>query len=314
MATKQQVQAALTKIRSLDSFFQDLLAETLNWPIDQGVTQLDDIGHAWTNEELRAAGLERNILDGQIWQIQPLPKEQQPWGIFLLQFNTPDVFTSGRGITSPLRQVLRGLVPSRRKAANLPSWERENILFICTHRWEHFRFGHFRSTGEGLRRARLATFGWGPNTSTRTVCEFNLPPLSWPEITADAKAWVAQWSEAFDKEPLTADFFKRFDRAIQAIKSDLEANQSLSPAEAYTRSQLLLERLIFLYFLQNRGWLNQVPRFLLGRFQEHRDRPDECSYAVEFLDKLFWTLSSAPDSPARLNGIPFLNGGLFDDD
>jgi len=29
---------------------------------------------------------------------------------------------------------------------------------------------------------------------------------------------------------------------------------------------------------------------------------------------LFWILASAPGSGARLPGIPFLNGGLFDDD
>jgi hypothetical protein len=32
---------------------------------------------------------------------------------------------------------------------------------------------------------------------------------------------------------------------------------------ADTQSQLLLERLIFLYFLQNRGWLNQDHRYLV---------------------------------------------------
>jgi hypothetical protein len=121
--------------------------------------------------------------------------------------------------------------------------------------------------------------------------------------------------EAFNKEPLTKDFFKRFDQALEAIKGDLEEYQKpFKPAEAYTQAQLLLERLIFLYFLQNRGWLNQDRSFLLDHLTEHLPKPGVFSYYGEFLDKLFWTLSSAPGEGGRLPGIPFLNGGLFDDD
>ena len=125
----------------------------------------------------------------------------------------------------------------------------------------------------------------------------------------------AQHDEAFDKEPLTKDFFKRFDQALEAIKGDLEEYQKpITSAEAYTQAQLLLERLIFLYFLQNRGWLNQDDRFLLNHLAEHQSEPGAFTYYSDFLDKLFWTLSSAPGEGGRLPGIPFLNGGLFDDD
>jgi type I restriction-modification system DNA methylase subunit len=121
--------------------------------------------------------------------------------------------------------------------------------------------------------------------------------------------------EAFNKEPLTKDFFRRFDQALEAIKSDLEEYQKpIEPAEAYTQAQLLLERLIFLYFLQNRGWLDQDRNFLLDHLTEHLSKPGAFTYYSEFLDKLFWTLSSAPSEGGRLPRIPFLNGGLFDDD
>jgi hypothetical protein len=112
-------------------------------------------------------------------------------------------------------------------------------------------------------------------------------------------AVVTEYS--FDKEPLTRDFFRRFDKALEAIKGDLEHYQSLSSTEAYTRSQLLLERLIFLYFLQNRGWLNQERHYLPAALDQHSD-PGSFSYYHEFLDKLFWTLSTAPGGPGRLPG------------
>jgi hypothetical protein len=125
---------------------------------------------------------------------------------------------------------------------------------------------------------------------------------------------VKSWSQAFDKEPLTKDFFKRFDQALEAVKKDLETFQELKSAEAYTQAQLLLERLIFLYFLQNRGWLDQERRYMPDRLKEYLSKPEAFTYYTDFLDRLFWTLSSAPGDGGRLPGVPFLNGGLFDDD
>jgi adenine-specific DNA-methyltransferase len=213
-----------------------------------------------------------------------------------------------------LRKVLRGLVASRQKRPGLPSWKREHLLFICTYEWQRYRFAYFRAKSDDPRGARLSAFGWAPGTPNRTVCEFNLPALEWPDAPSDTEIWVKCWAAAFDKEPLTKDFFRRFDEALDAVKRDLEDYHKLSSAEAYSQAQLLLERLIFLYFLQNRGWLNRDAGYLPKKLQDYSDKPDAFTYYTEFLDLLFWTLASPPDSAGRLSGIPFLNGGLFDDD
>ena len=152
--------------------------------------------------------------------------------------------------------------------------------------------------------------GIGLRTPTERITKLDVVDLAAaPPLTIQAR-----YDEAFDKEPLTRDFFKRFDKALEEIKSDLERFQKLPSAEAYSQAQLLLERLIFLYFLQNRGWLAQNPRFLPNELKDYTAKPDAFTFYSEFLDKLFWTLASAPGSPGRLPGIPFLNGGLFDDD
>jgi hypothetical protein len=159
----------------------------------------------------------------------------------------------------------------------------------------------------------------GPEARLRTASE-RIALLDLESVGADLFGLSpldiqTRHDEAFNKEPLTKDFFKRFDQALEAIKSDLEEYQKpIESAEAYTKAQLLLERLIFLYFLQNRGWLNQDRRFLLDHLTEHLSNPGAFTYYSEFLDRLFWTLSSAPREGGRLPGIPFLNGGLFDDD
>jgi len=311
MATERNIQRALAEVHDQQSFFRGLLGDTLDWPVGDA-TDIGEIAYGWSEQDLNAADLKRHLVEGSVWQIQPSAKDQ-PWGVFVLEFRHEDALSPGRGMAGILRKVLRGLVGSRRRDPKLPAWKREHLLFICTYHWAHFRFAYFRSRPDEPRSARLVTFGWAPGIPRRTVCEFNLPALVWPDDPSDAAGWVAGWAKAFDKEPLTRDFFRRFDKALEAIKGDLEQYQNLSPTEAYTRSQLLLERLIFLYFLQNRGWLNQERHYLPAALDQHAD-PGSFSYYHEFLDKLFWTLSTAPGGPGRLPGIPFLNGGLFDDD
>ena len=308
-----RIETALSKCRDEASFFRFLLNDTLEWPVSDA-EQIEDISFGWSPAELHAAGIEPRLVEGPIWQLQPL-EDRQPWGIFVLEFRQPDALSHRRGMAGVLRRVLRSLVASRRKDPNRPSWKHEHLLFICTHKWQTFRFAYFRSAPEDSRTPKLKTFGWAPETQNRTVCEFNLPKLVWPDDPENAEKWIAQWAEAFDKEPLTTDFFKRFDNSLEKIQSDLQEYQQLSSAEAYTQSQLLLERMIFLYFLQNRGWLNQERGYLRNRFLEYESKPDALTYYKDFLDKLFWTLSTPPGSSGgRLTGIPFLNGGLFDDD
>jgi hypothetical protein len=47
--------------------------------------KIPDIAYGWSADDLRAQGLEKHLPDGQIWQIQPF-RNQQPWGIFLLEY------------------------------------------------------------------------------------------------------------------------------------------------------------------------------------------------------------------------------------
>jgi hypothetical protein len=237
MPASTNIQSALAKVRDRASLFDELLSTTLHWPDLEHVQRLEDIGYGWTAEELRAQSLDAHLLKGQVWQIPPRRRDQ-PWGVFFLEFTHDKVYRT------VLRQVLRGLVPSRQRDSSLPSWQHENLLFICTSSgYERFTFARFR--GDKAQTAKLSTFGWQRGSSRlRTVCEFCLPRLDWPtDDGIDANAWVKQWKKAFDKEPLTKDFFKRFDAAIAAMQADLVENQKLTESEAYSRSQLLAERL-----------------------------------------------------------------------
>src|SRR5687767_8078702 len=118
-------------------------------------------------------------------------------------------------MTGVLREVLRWLVPNRRKAPDKRSWNRDHLLFICTHDYKQFRFAYFKDPvkEEAKEKAppRLAAFGWESGSSeVRTVCEFNLTYLGWPDDPLDKVAWVDQWSEAFNVEKVTKRFYQDY--------------------------------------------------------------------------------------------------------
>jgi len=166
-----RIQQALERVRDQRSFLQALLIDALGWEVPEVAERIEDIAFGWSQEELRTADLSKHLLDGSVWQLQSLRKDQ-PWGVFILEFKNDDAFTTGRGLAGPLRKVLRGLVPSRRKDAGAKSWRREHLLFICTHKYQHFRVAYFKSPPDKTTAAPLAAFGWGPDLPNRTACEY----------------------------------------------------------------------------------------------------------------------------------------------
>src|SRR5438128_1051161 len=116
-----------------------------------------------------------------------------------------------------------------------------------------------------LRRFRI-----GPGERYRTASE------RLAKLDLNARPYIGTLElrlicdEAFDKEALTDEFFKKLNRHIRDIETDLRNNQpDLMPQEAFTQAQLLIERLLFLYFAQNRGWLNQDPEYLIKNFAKY---------------------------------------------
>ena len=151
MADPRKIENAIKRVRNQKAFIQELLIDALGWDIDERAEDVEDISFEWSAEELRAEGLDKHIVNGTIRQIRPF--KGNPWGIFILDFSSPDVFATGRGMTGTLRKVLRGLVPSKKKRSSLASFGNENLLFICNHDYRHYRFAHFKIPEKDGHRA-----------------------------------------------------------------------------------------------------------------------------------------------------------------
>jgi hypothetical protein len=287
------------------------LRDELGWPISpDGVT--DDLTFDWSADEIRLAGVQgARLRGGAVRQLRPFVPGQ-PWGIFLVEFADTQVYRTS------LRQILRGLVPGRRRDASLQSWQHENLLFICaTADYERFTFAHFK--GDKIHRAKLATFGWRKGSAyLRTLIEHNLPYLAWPKDDgADPNAWQSEWARAFDKEPVTRKFFDDFNNTFRKVCNDIANRHSRWSKETIEReAQTLLNRLLFLYFIQRKGWLNRDRQYLVNQFREHyRQDLTGNSFLKDFLQPFFVKLSTkGPQADIPGHDLPFLNGGLFADE
>src|SRR5579871_6899956 len=263
MIQPHAIEHAILRVTDRTSLLQGLLAETLNWPLPEPLTELEQLAFGWTADDLRAQGLEPHLLEGQIWEIRL--RREQPWGIFLIEFADEKVYRT------VLRQVLRGLVPSRRTHSHLPAWRHENLLFLCVTRdYQRVTFAHFR--GDKAHAARLATFGWDKGARhVRTLCEFNLPPLAWPDDDGrDSAAWLNHWAAAFDVEAVTRRFFAEYRDVFAQVEASVKGVPKGEPRRLYV--QRLFNRLMFLYFIQRKGWLafHGDPHYLRALFNADR--------------------------------------------
>lgn len=330
--------AAIHSIDSREDFLRFLSAD-LMWPIPDDLT-FEDLTFDAYPEEL---GIRKEELRGsQIVQLRQFV-EGQPWGIFIVQLAQPRLYTT------ELRKLLRGLEPRKRTEKAYKTWHPKHILFICTHDWKSFTFAHF--DGDLAQNAKITTFGWDHGSDfVRTLCQYNLPSLVYPTGTdmfgLDPAVWVKQWASAFDVKKVTDTFYHEYDGIFKNIKRQL-AKQFSVPAKLYEKPfdewtekesaaderlhlfvQNLVNRLMFLKFLEKRRWLDFNPNYLADLYK--RALAEKKNFYEQYLFYVFFaglnrqvefifmgegkTKATAQFFQERIGVLPFLNGGLFEKD
>ena len=290
----------------------------LGWEFPLEV-DVEELTFEWTGAELSLGDdISGRFEGGVVKEFRPL-RGDQPWGIFLVDF------TGSRVYATALRQVLRRLVA---KKPDIPAWQCENILFICTTENQRFTFAHFR--GAKPQQARLTTFSWEPQEPIRTVCEYNLPALHF-EDDWDNETWLKKWQTAFDVERVTKEFFGDYRKVFVELQKMLYAQvsdeSSGEEAKIWAHDYALqfLNRLMFIYFIQKKRWLGDNPRFIRYFWDAYRgSKQARDTFFRDWLSVLFFEafnnryqsrneyLERFPeDIHQALAKAPFLNGGLF---
>ena len=121
-----------------------------------------------------------------------------------------------------------------------------------------------------------------------------------------------RWIEILGRESISRRFYRALERAIGDLASSLEP--TLPDADASEMALLYASRLLFLSFLETKGWLDGDHAFLANQFAECMLKGG--GYHRKVLAPLFFGTLNTPPSRravrARAFGrIPFLNGGLF---
>ena len=131
--------------------------------------------------------------------------------------------------------------------------------------------------------------------------------------------------EAFSVDALSDEFFDEYHIHYDRIVAEL-ARQGKTGAVYHDYVKKLMGRIVFLHFLQKKGWLCGDTNFMLNTFSQSNRRSD---YLESVLEPLFFgILNTEPAKREQVfsrNGwqqglvekwatIPYLNGGLFERD
>lgn len=167
-----------------------------------------------------------------------------------------------------------------------------------------------RQLGIAITVERTATAGFSLDAPRPTQLERLRRLLALPPATGLAFALRAL--EVLEGENAGRRFFQAFRGALDMMAEGLST--PIREADRRALALVQLTRVLFLYFVQEKGWLDGRPDFLrravddalAARRRLHRDL---------FRPLFFGTLNREPTrrGKARLFGrIPFLNGGLFE--
>jgi hypothetical protein len=155
--------------------------------------------------------------------------------------------------------------------------------------------------------------------------------------------------KAFSVETLSKDFFKKYKEHYQAFVTFLqsptrrtatrktfgvpsladEAEQDKADKPIRDFVKTLLGRLVFLHFLQKKGWLGckagsrawtgGAPDFVQSLFSMAKSRKDAGHFHSKYLSALFFEALNMADRPGDIfpltnSRLPYLNGGLFEEE
>ncbi|MCL2000934.1 MAG: hypothetical protein FWG74_05830, partial [Planctomycetes bacterium] len=304
-------------VRDAESFAEVILRDSLGWPIPRET--FEEMPYEWEPEEIGLDSVMAGKLASAIKQLPPLA-EGQPWGIFIVEMKEPELFRRERGMAGLLRRMLSGLIEKQRRETGRPAWKREELLFILTYRYQDFRIAYFRNPPEGRKSAPLAVFGWlHGDTHIRTVCEMNLPALHWPADPRNREKWVEKWAGAFDVAKVTKQFYQDYKDVFGQLESDIKG---VSGTGKRLYAQRLMNRLMFIYFIQRKGWLSFEgnDRKYLRRLYDASEKAGD-DFLDDRLHELFFSgFGLKPENAGErerkrlervIGRVPYLNGGLF---
>ena len=177
-------------------------------------------------------------------------------------------------------------------------------------RWDFVNVKY--SAEHGARRRSIRRIHVGPAERLHTAAR-RIAMLAVPAPDVSALVLQAIHDEAFDVGELAKQFHQDYVAAFGALCDEVSANSPRRGDEAEREAQLLLDRLLFLTFIETKGWLHGKHDYIAQHLQAYcQDDAEGTGFYTDFLLPLFVAMSTEGTGLPSLHGVPFLNGGLFD--
>lgn len=201
-------------------------------------------------------------------------------------------------------------------------------LFVVSDRTQtHWHFINVRYHEEVKKRRVFRRITIRPHEHYRTAAErlamLDLESISKTLHGLSPLAIQDRHDAAFDVEKIGKDFFlgyrDHFWSYVEAIRSSNKGKAHFmgdkGEENLHRFTQLLLGRILFLYFIQKKGWLNGDKAFVQNLFIPYQNSKGSGFYR-DCLEPLFFNGLNIPGKKKDIGDkkyeIPYLNGGLFE--
>lgn len=124
---------------------------------------------------------------------------------------------------------------------------------------------------------------------------------------------------SFNSDEVTNKFYKEFEDNQKSLADEIKGIKT--PGDRSWYSSLLLNRLMFIYFMQRKGFLNDDPHYLRSSLIAVRDlkgRNKFYHFYKDFLLPLFHDglgsenpVEADPEMARIIGDVPYVNGGIF---
>lgn len=200
----------------------------------------------------------------------------------------------------------------------------ENVLLVVTPNYSTFNFvlPEFERTGTGKHKLKITKLFVQKNdvyyTATQVLSNIYYEGSeTWREV-------YKKWKDAFSVKKVTEEFFEDYTKVFFDIREVLK-RQGITQKDSHEFTLQLLNRIMFIYFVSKKGWLNGDYRFMRKYWDSYKsERGDGTAKPDSFYDvwlrNLFFKafnnrqndIMGLPESWKKIfYSFPYLNGGLF---
>ena len=263
---------------------------------------------------------------------QPLSRRGWKESVAGLLADDPVLFASGADAFHVIYARLASdklLIGDERPVVSRLLQEHPYALFVFSNsRQENFHFLNVKYDDDTQKRRLFRRITVGPFEQLRTASE-RITLLDLADVSLSPLAIQQRHDVAFDVEPVTKEFFTEYRRIFEEVEEAITGfGRDKDRKRLYT--QRLFNRLMFIAFIQKKGWLKfgGDADYLAALWKAHLkdDSVSDKNFYRDRLKRLFFDGLNTTNEVNRIGinrggflktligDVPYLNGGLFEDD